>query len=365
MTHSPLRHLGSAFWKRRPIQLTYFVTRRCNARCSFCFYPPERGSGKSRELSLEETERFSSSLGKLLWLAFSGGEIFLRDDLAELAGTFYRNNSPSLILLPTNGLLTAKIRKQTEAILRSCPDSSVVVKLSLDGTSQIHNSLRGVVGAFDRTMETYHALKGLLRRYPNFELGFNTVFCSANQDSVEEEVDLVGTLDDVRTHTISLIRGEVPDPSLKEADGETYRRASEKIRSMIGKKPSRRYRFRGGKLKMAQDVLQRRLIYETGRENRRLIPCFAGRLTLVLDEKGNVYPCEILKEPMGNVRDSGYDLDAILQGKEGRRIRAAIGKGACHCTHECYFMMNIFFNPGLYPALFREYARLYFSRSTS
>ena len=30
----------------------------------------------------------------------------------------------------------------------------------------------------------------------------------------------------------------------------------------------------------------------------------------------------------------------------------------CYCTHECYFMTNILFNPRLYPALAREYIQL-------
>ena len=46
-----------------------------------------------------------ASLGQLLWLAFSGGETFLRDDLVEIADVFYKNNRPAIILLPTNGLL--------------------------------------------------------------------------------------------------------------------------------------------------------------------------------------------------------------------------------------------------------------------
>jgi hypothetical protein len=39
-------------------------------------------------------------LGRLLWLAFSGGEIFLLDDLVDIAKTFYGNNTPAIILLP-------------------------------------------------------------------------------------------------------------------------------------------------------------------------------------------------------------------------------------------------------------------------
>jgi len=74
-----LRHVDAIAWKRRPIQLTFFVTRKCNARCPFCFYlqSAEMAEPDSAELSLEEIGKVSRSLGSLLWLAFSGGEIFL------------------------------------------------------------------------------------------------------------------------------------------------------------------------------------------------------------------------------------------------------------------------------------------------
>ena len=89
--YSPFRHIGSVFWKRKPIQLTFFLTRRCNARCPFCFYLSREGSASTQaeELTLSEIEKVSSSMGKLLWLAFSGGEIFLRTDLVEITKVFY------------------------------------------------------------------------------------------------------------------------------------------------------------------------------------------------------------------------------------------------------------------------------------
>ena len=110
--YSPLRHVGSIFWKRTPIHLTFFVTRRCNLRCPFCFYlagaaPP---GPDAPELSLDEVRQISLSLGHLLWLAFSGGEIFLRDDIVEISRIFYDNNKPVIMLYPTNGQLPDIIR---------------------------------------------------------------------------------------------------------------------------------------------------------------------------------------------------------------------------------------------------------------
>jgi len=297
-------------------------------------------------------------MGKLLWLAFSGGEIFLRNDLVEITRIFYDNNRPAIILLPTNGLLTEVILARTEAILKQCKKSSVVVKLSLDGPEEIHDSLRGVDSAFRKTMETFRALAPLLDRYPNFELGINTVFCSANQDYMDGLIDYVKNLDRPVTHTVSLIRGDVPDASLKNMDVDKYYRAVRTLESDLREKLSGRYRFRGARLKTAQDIIQRRLIHETLEKNRRLLKCVAGRLTLVLTEYGDVYPCEPLAKKMGNVRKKGCDMSSLLKTDRAREIIDLIKSNGCHCTHECYFIMNIMFNPSMYPSLAREYMRL-------
>ncbi|MDH5513163.1 MAG: hypothetical protein OEY27_08130, partial [Gammaproteobacteria bacterium] len=47
-----------------------------------------------------------------------------------------------------------------------------------------------------------------------------------------------------------------------------------------------------------------------------------------------------------------------LRGGAARTVLETIRDGECHCTHECYFITNILFNPRLYPALLREYLGL-------
>ncbi len=353
-----LKYTPYIFRKSRVIQLTFFVTRRCNSRCSFCFYLSQQPEVQERELTLDEIERFSSSMGELLWLLFSGGEVFLRDDIVEIARIFYRNNRPSILTLPTNALLPEVVYERTEEILKSCPESVVVVKLSLDGIGEEHDAIRGVKGNFEKVMETYSRLKELLK-YPNFELGVNTVFCSANQDRVMDVLRFVEReMPEIRTHTVSLIRGNPRDTGLKQVDLEKYR---ETISFLERKLDSRRgsYSFAGSRLKTAQDILQRRLIYETARQNRRLIPCFAGRLNLVVTENGDVYPCEILSEKLGNLREHGYDMNRILESERAKRVIADIAAGRCHCTHECYFVTNILFNLRMYPKLLWEYLKLF------
>jgi radical SAM protein with 4Fe4S-binding SPASM domain len=356
MSYSPFRHIGSVFWKRSPIQLTFFLTKRCNSRCSFCFYRSDKNIQEEhdKELSLREIEKISASMGKLLWLAFSGGEIFLRDDIAEIAKVFYERNRPAIILFPTNGLLTNVIREKIETVLKCCRDSTIVVKLSLDGLEHIHDSIRGNKGSFQKTMQTYEALRGLIDAYPNFELGINTVFCAANQDHMYEVIEFVSKLDRIKTHTVSLVRGK----GLEEIDIEKYRETIDRLAENLKENVSGIYRFRGGRLKAAQDILQRGLIYDTETQKKKLIDCYAGRLNLVLTETGDLYPCESFTMKMGNVRDNEYDIKQMLRSRQVRNIRSSIKDSGCFCSHECYLMTNIMFSMRLYPRLIKEYFQL-------
>ncbi|MBA4372679.1 MAG: radical SAM protein [Thermodesulfovibrio sp.] len=358
--HSPFRHIGSVISKKRPIHLTFFLTRRCNARCPFCFYlkAEEPPAGTSDELSLAEITKISESFGSLLWLAFSGGEIFLREDLVEISRTFYQNNRPAIMLFPTNGMLPEVIHEKTEIILKDSQKSTIAVKLSLDGLYQQHDDVRNTPDSFAKTMQTYHLLGKLVSKYPNFELGINTVFCSENQDEMEPIIDFVKGLEHIRTHTISLVRGNLSDKSFKQVDQEKYRKAIERLECNLKDRTTEIYRFKGAKIKAAQDILQRRLIHRTELEQKQLIPCYAGKLNLVIHENGDVFPCEILTKKMGNIRDAGYDINKVLKTSAAREILKAISNKECYCTHECYFITNILFNPRLYPELLKEYRQL-------
>jgi MoaA/NifB/PqqE/SkfB family radical SAM enzyme len=358
--YSPFRHAGSILAKRRPIHLTFFVTRRCNSKCPFCFYlrSSDSAAGSGQELTLDEIRRISASFGNLLWLAFSGGEIYLREDLVQIARVFYENNKPAIMLFPTNGLLPELIVERTRQILKECPKSVITVKLSLDGLREDHDEIRKTPGSFSRTMETYELLAPLLDSHPRFELGINTVFCSANQGKMDEVIDFVAGLRKIKTHTVSLVRGDLEDEGCKAVNFGKYLQVIQRLERRMKKREASMYRFPGAGIKAAQDILQRRLIHRTIKEQKRLIPCYAGRLNLVLTETGVVYPCEILTRPLGNVRDCHYDIKRLLQSSEAKKAVGFIKNGGCYCTHECYFMTNILFNPALYPDLLSEYLQI-------
>ena len=355
--HTPLGHARSLLWKRRPVHLTFFVTRRCNARCPFCFYQRFLDAPEAApELSLDEIRRVARSMDPLLWVLFSGGEPFLREDLAPVSALFHDLNRAAFLTYPTNGSLPEVVADRTGEILRRCPESVVVVKLSLDGVGADHDALRRSPGGFERAMLTLERLASLAGRHRRLEVGVNTLFCPENQGRMEHIVDFVAGLDGVRSHTLTLARPVPGVATMGGVDPDLYRKAGLHLETRWR---ARRHRFAGAALKSAQDRLQRRLVHRTMLERRRLLPCYAGRLNLVLSEGGDLYPCEGRWDaPLGNVREAGYDVPGMLRSLRARRVLGELERGGCHCTNECNFLVNILFNPRMHPGLLRDCAGL-------
>ena len=360
MMTSLLRHSPSLFIKHRPVHVTLFLTRRCNARCPFCFYLKNNllHDTELEELSYEEIKKISGTLHKLLWLAFSGGEIFLRKDIIAISELFYKQNSPGFMLYPTNGLMPNLIKKSIEQILLRCPNSVIVVKLSIDDLYDAHNKLRDTPGSFNKTLKTYELLGELVKKYSNFELGVNTVFCAKNQDNMQNIIDYVANLKYIKTHTISLVRGNLIHQEYKQIDLNKYHEAINYLADNIKQKHQNIYQFTGARLKSAQDIVQRRIIHKTMLEQSRQIPCYAGTSSLVISETGDIYPCEIREKSIGNVRDYGYNIPQLLNSRLANDIKKSIRNNECYCTHECNLMTNILLNPAMYPNLIQEYLQI-------
>jgi MoaA/NifB/PqqE/SkfB family radical SAM enzyme len=155
-----------------------------------------------------------------------------------------------------------------------------------------------------------------------------------------------------------MVRGNPADEGYKRIDLEKYRRAVERLETELKGSRPKMYHFTLARLKSAQDLVQRRLIYETLRQGRRQLPCYAGRIAAVMNEVGDVFPCEILSDSMGNVRDNGYDFMKVFLSEQADAVRAKINATKCYCSHECYFVTNILFNPLMYGQVIRQYLEL-------
>ena len=119
-------------------------------------------------------------------ITFTGGEPFLRHDLDEMVISAYKHCRPSVITIPTNGLLTDRIVGRVDRICRECPTSQIGINLSLDGVGEEHDDIRGVPGNWDKSMATWKKLKELQKSRPNLVLTVHTVVSRFNQDRFRE-----------------------------------------------------------------------------------------------------------------------------------------------------------------------------------
>jgi len=165
--------------KKLPMNLTCSVSYQCNSRCKTCnVYQRE-----ADELSLIEWETIFKNIGKdLFWVTFSGGEPFLRKDIAQVVCAAYDHCKPEIINIPTNGLLSNNIARAVETIVAHCKRSQIVINLSIDDIQEKHDAIRGVKGSYDKALKTFSLLKSISSK--NLSIGIHTVISKFNVDRI-------------------------------------------------------------------------------------------------------------------------------------------------------------------------------------
>lgn len=338
--------LAKIFNRKSPAQLIFFVTNRCNARCGHCFFWREINSGR-KDLSLAEIEKVACSMGRLIWLYLSGGEPFLRKDVAELCEIFYRHNQPMTISIPTNGIDTEKIVAQTEKICKLCSQSKIVISISVDDLGERHDQLRGVKGVFSHVEKTVPQLKKLQRKYANLGVQINIVFCRQNQDRIESIYNKIEQKFAPDNITVSLVRGEPREVGLKEIEIDKYRLMHSKMEK------ERRFGQYPGWLAFLvtkKEDFQARIFYRLAQTKKPYIPCLIHQ-TVVLYPNGDLAMCELRGERYGNVRQAGYDFQKLWHSEKAKKYRQRAKR--CYCTHECVYTPNVFLNPLVWPRWFK------------
>ncbi len=343
-----------------PIYFVFFVTDFCNARCKHCLLAEHRPTTKSRELTIDEIERVSASMDDMLFFTPTGGEPFLRQDLAEIVKIFYRNNHAANVGIPTNGSLTGRVIETTESMLKACPGLDLHIDVSLDGVGEQHDEIRQFPGLFERATQTYKELRLLEKHYPNFSTCVEITVSAYNQDQLLEIYDYLTHKVGVNTVFTLLTRGAPRDPGAKGFDIAKY----EELHAVLERDNKARmlsgyYKMPFSDLLNAKRIVRPRIIAKTVRERRYQIPCYAGSLGGAMFSEGQVLPCELqVDKAIGNVRDVDYDFKKLWFSPRADELRRWIRDTKCFCTYECFLTVNILFNPLVLPRVLKEYGAL-------
>ncbi|MBF0139271.1 MAG: radical SAM protein [Magnetococcales bacterium] len=327
----------------QPYKLTFASTDRCNSRCRTC--ATWRYQARD-ELNCAEIENFFSINNRFLWLDFTGGEYFLREDALEIVRiALFHCRHCCHFHVPTNAVDPQRTLNGVRKII-DCKPELFTLTISLDGPPSVHDRLRGIPGNWNAAMALYRELEGLQSN--KFRIFFGFTLSPWNLGSFSA--------------TVTAVQQQFPKVGLKNFHMNLYHRSEHYYRTEGHAPP-----FPGGNAAIITEMEQFRkdvrwrLDPISILENRYLLrireyletkqsplPCQALAGSLFLAADGTVYPCTMWNQPLGNLRRDGFSLPELL--KSSHEIRAAVrGKKCPGCWTPCEAYPSIlacFFNKG-------------------
>lgn len=326
--------------QKTPLHVILFVTDHCNAKCGTCFYWQNLNQGES--LKTDHIENISKSLGRIVWLDISGGEPFLRKDLASILHTFIDRNGVKAVNIPTNAIQTDVIRKTVTEALSSEKEFRLNIAVSLDGIGETHDKVRGVPGNYKRALNTIAALSEIRAKDKRLSLSVVTTVMNHNLDDVKQLLDLGLNEWKLDYHSLNILRGNWMDANLKPPTTEQFK----EVAALQLKHCRHYFQGRWGDMSgwmatLGRYMLNRYYIQELEGKPKD-IACNAGKVSCVIDANGDVYFCELLKK-VGNLKDYDWNFERLWNDFEAQSLRKRVSK--CHCTHECFHTKNLIFSP--------------------
>ncbi len=325
--------------KLLPLNITLSPSPRCNSRCLTCNIWMKR----ENELTLDEWDKALASLGRApYWFTISGGEPFMYGGIVELAQLAYEHCRPGIINIPTNSILSS-IPDKVERIARSCPESQLIINLSLDGVGEKHDLIRGVPGNFIKFEERLRQLLELRDSLPNLNIGIHSVvsvFSVGHLDELIAYAEQSGA--DQFITEIAEPRVELDTVGLPITPSpEQYNAAIDRLIAYV---ESRRYKG-VARITEAFRVEYYKLVKRILEEEDQVIDCYAGWASAQIYADGTIWPCCVRADNLGNLRDHNYDFKEIWFGEKIKEVRRSIAAKECYCPLANASYTNMLIDP--------------------
>ena len=312
-----------------PYKITFVGTYHCNFRCVMCNIWQKKSTN---EMTPGEVEQFFTRWPQFKWVHLTGGELFMRRDIDDLIASI-QGSCKSLFLLnfPTTGWFGDKTVTLVDNVLKRGV-GRLMVTISIDGPKELHEQLRGLPGAWDRGIETFRRLRGINKS--NFQTVVGMTLMEKNATKVDE--------------TIAAIRKVIPDFKQSELHLNIGHESGHYFNNVGQGAPSHHteilravedHRGKTGSplhpVKFLEDRYQALIAkyYETGKSP---LPCTALSSSCFVDTYWDLYPCSIWDEKVGNLRENGFDLQALWDSDRRKALRKDVIDENCnHCWTPC------------------------------
>jgi MoaA/NifB/PqqE/SkfB family radical SAM enzyme len=240
----------------------------------------------------------------------------------------YERCKPGVINIPTNAILPI-IPDRVERIAKACPESQLIINLSLDGIGAKHDYIRGIPGNFAKFEERLAQLLSLRKTLKNLTVGIHSVVSVFSVGHLEE---LMAYAD--RSGADQFIT-EIAEPRVEldtvglpiTPKAEDYSKAIDRLIAYVESK-----QFSGvARITEAIRVEYYKLVKRILEEKDQVIDCYAGWVSAQIYADGSVWPCCVRADKIGNLRDYNYDFREIWFGDKIKEVRRSIAAKECHC----------------------------------
>jgi MoaA/NifB/PqqE/SkfB family radical SAM enzyme len=311
-----------------------------------CFFSDIINKESTNSLSITEISKIIESFKSVLRVVtLTGGEPYLREELPEICSLLSRKNGTKLISIPTNGFFPDIIENKTQKILDQL-HSRINVHVSLDGTKEVHNSLRNNHSSFDNAISTIKILKKLKKKYSKFnQISVITTISENNAANITELSEFVKSKLDV-FHKFQFIREPCEDvfkidiKYIKNISKKQLNKpinidkviaimeslANPNTKNLLLKKQNQYFKY------TAKILTDQKFIME----------CVAGYQDAVIYANGDVSVCEMLNS-FANLADYNYDFYRLWNSQAANNMKKLSNK--CFCTHPCSITTSISYNP--------------------
>lgn len=293
---------------QQPTDASIILTYRCPMRCVMCNIW-KNPTDKREEIQAADLR----SLPRLKFINLTGGEPFIREDLAEIVEECYRHTDR--IVISTSGWFEDRVI----ALARRFPQ--IGIRISIEGLSQKNDELRGHQGGFDRGLRTLLTLKEMGLK----DIGFGCTVSNNNS------ADMLSLYQLSQSLGMEFATAAFHNSYYFHKDDNQITNREEVCRNFET--------LINLQLKENHPKSWFRAWFNMGLINyieggRRMLPCEAGSANFFIDPWGEVYPCNGLeekfwKQSMGNIHQS--DFMTIWQSPEAQEVRQKVRCCAKNC----------------------------------
>jgi len=307
--------------------LTISITSRCNSKCRTCGIWKKKE--KKNQFSLAEWDKTLEKIGPVPWFTITGGEPFLNKNISEIVSLIEKHNCPAFITIPTNGILTDKILKNVKKILKATK-AQIMINVSIDDIGARDDSIRGIKGSFENAIATIEGLKKIKSETSNLNVGVNTVISRYNIKRISNISEFIKEQVNPDSHSFEIAQER---EELSNKKMPFLIKKSEKIEcarfflnNENGQGNSAASKIKGFLRRKYYLYLLEHETYGKG------FKCGAGKSFVHISENGDVWPCCVRCESMGNLREFNYSLPALLKSQKSAEAIKKIKDEKCSCT---------------------------------